>query len=87
LIGYPKCEQIISSDLYSAGAPYRLVNSTFGKKKLQEVKMWLYLSIGYCVIGFIIGINHLSNGKVGAGGQLVTIAASILLWPLFVAIK
>ncbi len=49
--------------------------------------MWLYLSIGYCVIGFIIGINHLSNGKVGAGGPLVTIAASILLWPLFVAIK
>jgi len=49
--------------------------------------MWLYLFIGYCVIGFIVGINHLSSGKVGAKGQLATLAASILLWPIFLANK
>jgi hypothetical protein len=49
--------------------------------------MWIYLFIGYCVIGFIVGIKHLSSGKVGAKGPLITLAASILLWPLFLANK
>ncbi len=49
--------------------------------------MWLYLLIGYCAIGFIVGINHLSSGKVGAKGPLATLVASILLWPIFLADK
>ena len=53
----------------------------------QEAKMWIYLLIGYCVIGFVVGINHLYSGKVGAKGPLITLAASIFLWPLFLTVK
>jgi hypothetical protein len=49
--------------------------------------MWIYLLIIYCVIGLVVGIKHLSSGKVGAGGPLITIAAAILLWPVFIASK
>jgi hypothetical protein len=49
--------------------------------------MWLYLLIAYFVIGLIVGINHLSSGKVGAKGPLATLVASILLWPLFMLVK
>jgi|MTBAKSStandDraft_1061840.scaffolds.fasta_scaffold133446_1 hypothetical protein len=49
--------------------------------------MLFYLIIGYFVIGFIVGVNHLSNGKVGAKGPIATLAASIFLWPLFLLIK
>jgi hypothetical protein len=49
--------------------------------------MLLYIFISYCVIGFIVGINHLSSGKVGAKGPLITLAASVLLWPIFLANK
>jgi len=45
--------------------------------------MLIYFFIGYCVIGFIVGIKHLSGGKVGAIGPLVTLMAAILLWPIF----
>lgn len=49
--------------------------------------MWIYLLIGYFVIGFLLGINNLSSGKVGTAGPLATIAAHVLLWPLFLFIK
>lgn len=49
--------------------------------------MWLYLLIGYCLLGLFIGINHLSSGKVGAKGPLVTITAFIFLWPLLIIAK
>lgn len=49
--------------------------------------MWIYLFIGYCVIGFVVGINYLSSGNVGAKGPLATLAASIFLWPLFLLVK
>ena len=49
--------------------------------------MWLYLLIGYFVLGFVIGINHLSSGKVGAKGPLLTIVTFVFLWPLLIGIK
>ena len=56
-------------------------------EKPMRRKMWIYLIIGYCVIGLIIGIKHLSSGKVGAAGPLVTFIASIFLWPLFLVFR
>lgn len=49
--------------------------------------MLIYLFIGYCVIGFIVRIKHLSSGGVGAKGPFVTLVAAILLWPLFLAVR
>lgn len=49
--------------------------------------MWLYLLIGYLLFGLFIGINHLSSGKVGAKGPLVTIIAFVFLWPLLIIVK
>jgi len=49
--------------------------------------MLLYIFLSYCVIGFIVGINHLSSGKVGAKGPLATLATSAFLWPIFLVNK
>jgi len=44
--------------------------------------MWIYLLIGYFVIGFFMGMNHLSSGRVGAKGPLATLVAHVVAWPL-----
>ena len=49
--------------------------------------MLIYFFIGYCVIGFIVGIKHLSGGRVGAKGPFVTLVSAIVLWPLFLAVR
>lgn len=49
--------------------------------------MWIYIVIGYCVVGFILGIKHLSSGMVGAKGPMVTLLAHVLIWPLLKIMK
>lgn len=49
--------------------------------------MWLYLLIGYFLIGLNSGINHLSSGRVGAKGPFATILAFIFLWPVLIVLK
>jgi len=49
--------------------------------------MLMYLVLGYLVIGFFVGLSHLSTGKVGSSGPFATLLAHILLWPLMLAIK
>jgi len=44
--------------------------------------MWEYLLIGYFVIGFFMGVSHLSSGRVGFYGPLPTLLAHVVAWPL-----
>jgi hypothetical protein len=41
----------------------------------------------YFGIGMIVARGHLSSGKVGTAGPLVTLLATILLWPVVVIIE
>jgi hypothetical protein len=43
---------------------------------------WKWIIAVYLAIGVIKAFSHLSSGKVGAKGVLVTIVSVTLIWPL-----